>query len=337
MKPYSSARDEFSGMALVYLDANENPYPMEFSRYPDPSHTALRDKIALMKGLHPSQIFTGNGSDEAIDILIRLFCEPGCDNLLTIAPSYGMYAVAADVNNVECRRVMLRPSDFDFTADSLLMAADGRSKLIFLCSPNNPTGNMLCRTEIVSLLDRFEGITVVDEAYLDFAAAPSCAELIDKYPRLVVLQTLSKAWGAAGIRLGMAFANPVAIAAMQKIKYSYNLNSSTLEIALERLDREEDMRRQVEEICAERARLAEGLEQLPTVVKVYPSDANFLLVKVRDANATYEALLREGIVVRNRHGLDLCDNCLRITVGVPRENDLLIDAMRKGTSNTISV
>ncbi|MDR2497016.1 MAG: histidinol-phosphate transaminase [Tannerellaceae bacterium] len=331
MKPYSSARDEFSGMALVYLDANENPYPVDYSRYPDPAHTALRGKIAGLKGLHPSQIFTGNGSDEAIDLLIRLFCEPGIDNLIALSPSYGMYGVAADVNNVECRRVMLRASDFDFTADSLIEASDSLTKLIFLCSPNNPTGNLLSRAEIVALLDRFAGIVVVDEAYLDFAASPSFAGLIYKYPRLVVMQTLSKAWGAAGIRLGMAFAHPDVIAAMQKIKYSYNVNSPTLELALARLDREDEMKRQVEEILAERRRLADRLERLPVVVKVYPSDANFLLVKVADANAVYDGLLRKGVVVRNRHGLDLCDNCLRITVGVPKENDLLLEALNRIT------
>ena len=329
MKPYSSARDEFSGMALVYLDANENPFQMDYSRYPDPTQQDLRKRIAQLKGLHHSQIFAGNGSDEAIDLLIRLFCEPGTDNLLTLSPSYGMYPVAADVNNVECRRVMLRETDFDFTADSLLQAADKNTKLIFLCSPNNPTGNLLDRAEILSVLDRFSGITVVDEAYIDFAQAPSYVEFLEKYPRLVVLQTLSKAWGAAGIRLGIAIANYSIIFALMKIKYSYNVNSPAMAIALERLNQEDVMEQQVQQIISERSRLADSLNCLDMVQMVYPSDANFLLVKLLNANAVYDALLRQGVVVRNRHGVDLCDNCLRITVGVPKENDLLIEALEK--------
>jgi histidinol-phosphate aminotransferase len=327
MRPYSSARDEYSGKALVYLDANENPFPIDYSRYPDPAHTELRQKLGRMKGLHPASIFTGNGSDEAIDLLIRLFCEPATDNLVTLSPSYGMYGVAADMNNVECRRALLNPTDFSFTAPSLLRAADSRTKLIFICSPNNPTGNLLNPAEIVALLDSFRGITVVDEAYIDFAASSSFAARLDRYPRLVVLQTLSKAWGAAGIRLGMAFGHPDLIAAMQKIKYSYNLNSPTLSIAINRLDAEEEMRRQVKEIIAERDKLSHSLASIPTVEKVYPSDANFLLVRVNNANAVYASLLRQGIVVRNRHGVDLCDNCLRITVGTPGENRLLVEAI----------
>ena len=316
-------------MALVYLDANENPFPIDYSRYPDPAHTELRQKLGGMKGLHPSSIFTGNGSDEAIDLLIRLFCEPAVDNLLTLSPSYGMYGVAADVNNVECRRALLDPATFDFSAQSLLAAADSHTKLIFICSPNNPTGNLLNPDEIIALLDNFAGITVVDEAYIDFSASPSFTTRLADYPRLVVLQTLSKAWAAAGIRLGMAFGHPDVIGAMQKIKYSYNVNSPTLEIALSRLNREDEMRLQVGRIIDERVGLSRSLAALPTVKTVYPSDANFILIRVTDANAVYSALLNRGIVIRNRHGVDLCDNCLRITVGLPEENRLLLEAMRE--------
>ncbi len=326
LKPYSSARDEFHGKASVFLDANENPWNVPYNRYPDPRQARLKERIAKLKGVKADSIFLGNGSDEAIDLIIRAFCEPGADSIVTIAPSYGMYEVAAGVNAVECKEVPL-DADFGLDAEVVLAEADDRTKVIFLCSPNNPTGNSLDRGSIYKILRRFEGIVVIDEAYIDFSAYPSLLRELDGFPNLVVLQTLSKAWGAAAIRLGMAFASPEIIAVLDKIKYPYNVSLLTQEKALEILDGEEVMRNRVESILSERERLRYLLINKPFFFKVYPSDANFLLVDVGDATAVYDALLKEGVVVRNRDNVRMCHGCLRITVGSPEENDRLLDAL----------
>jgi histidinol-phosphate aminotransferase len=327
LKPYSSARSEFHGEASVFLDANENPYNAPCNRYPDPLQRKLKERISALKDLAPEYIFTGNGSDEAIDLIIRAFCEPGADNMVTITPSYGMYEVAADVNNVPCIKAPLRADGFRLDAAAVLDAAGSRTKVIYLCSPNNPTGNLLEREEIYRLLKYFPGIVVVDEAYIDFADTLSLTRNLVSFPNLIVLQTLSKAWGAAGIRLGMAFASPEIIAVLNKIKYPYNVSRLTQEYALQLLHRESEMKKQVETIIGERARLAAALSQLPFVKHVFPSDANFILVRVADANATYQYLVSQKVIVRNRHTVALCEDCLRITVGTPDENNTLINVI----------
>ena len=327
LKPYSSARSEFHGEASVFLDANENPYNAPCNRYPDPLQRALKERISVLKDLAPEYIFTGNGSDEAIDLVIRAFCEPGADNMVTITPSYGMYEVAADVNNVSCIKVPLLADGFRLDAAAVLNAAGSRTKVIYLCSPNNPTGNLLEREEIYRLLKHFPGIVVIDEAYIDFAAALSLTRNMVSFPNLIVLQTLSKAWGAAGIRLGMAFASPEIIAVLNKIKYPYNVSRLTQEYALQLLHRESEMKKQVGAIIGERTRLAAALSQLPFVKRVFPSAATFILVRVADANATYRHLVSQKVIVRNRHTIALCEDCLRITVGTPDENNTLLNVL----------
>ena len=328
LKPYSSARDEFHGKASVFLDANENPWNDPYNRYPDPRQWTLKQRIAELKGVTPDSIFLGNGSDEAIDLLIRPFCETGEENIVVIAPSYGMYGVAADVNNVECREVSLT-ADFDLDAEAVLNAADGRTKAIFLCSPNNPTGNNLDREAIYTILRHFDGIVVIDEAYIDFSTSPSFVGELADFPNLIVLQTLSKAWGAAAIRLGMAFAAPELIAVLNKIKYPYNVNLLTQEKALELLGDKGRKDRQVKEILAERERLAALLSEPPFSYRVYPSDANFLLVDVGRATTMYEALVEKGVVVRNRDNVRMCHGCLRVTIGTREENDILLNALKE--------
>jgi histidinol-phosphate aminotransferase len=328
MKPYSSARDEFHGEASVFLDANENPYNEPYNRYPDPMQRVLKERISVLKDIAPDHIFAGNGSDEAIDLVIRTFCEPVIDNMVTITPSYGMYEVAADVNNVKCVKVPLS-TDFRLDTVAMLDAADSHTKLIYLCSPNNPTGNLLDREEIFRILKRFDGIVAVDEAYIDFASSPSLIRVLDNYPNLIVFQTLSKAWGGAGIRLGMAFASPWIITVLDKIKYPYNVSLVAQEHALTLLNREKRMEDQLAVILNERARLEEALRKLPFVRQLYPSDANFILVRVNDANYTYNYLVGRKVIVRNRHKVYLCENCLRITVGAPEENNTLIKALNE--------
>lgn len=327
LKPYSSARDEFHGSASVFLDANENPYNEPYNRYPDPLQWKLKDRIAQLKGVDRNAVFLGNGSDEPIDLLIRAFCEPGRDAVVGISPSYGMYEVAADVNDVDFRKVSLTP-DFCLDAEALLKEVDNRVKVIFLCSPNNPTGNSLERDEIRKILDRFEGIVVVDEAYIDFSGEPSFLSELKAYPGLVVLQTLSKAWGAAGIRLGMAFASREIVAVLNKIKYPYNINMLTQRAALELLDNEAAMHDQLRRILSERTRMQEALPLLHVVRKTYPTDANFILVNVGDADGVYNKLVEKGVIVRNRNNVSLCGGCLRITIGTPQENDTLLEALR---------
>lgn len=326
MQPYSSARDEFHGSASVFLDANENPYNAPYNRYPDPMQWTLKARISEIKGVPVESIFLGNGSDEPIDLLLRAFCEPGKEKMLTTDPTYGMYQVAAEVNNVACVKVPLR-EDFSLDLPALLARIDDATKLIYLCSPNNPTGNSLGHDAIREVLRRFRGIVVVDEAYIDFSAGPSFLREMGEWPNLVVLQTLSKAWGCAAIRLGMAFASPEIIGVLNKIKYPYNVNLLTQEKALELLD-EDRMRTQLAQILQERTRLCRDLSAIPLVRRIYPTDANFLLVDVGDADGVYHKLVEEGIIVRNRNRVTLCRGCLRITVGTPEEDDRLLEALK---------
>ena len=329
LKPYSSARDEYNGAeASVFLDANENPYNTPNNRYPDPMQRELKNMIAPIKKVDPDTIFLGNGSDEAIDLVYRAFCIPGVDNVVAIDPTYGMYQVCADVNNVEYRKVLL-DDNFQFSANKLLAAADEHTKLIFLCSPNNPTGNDLIRSEIETLLREFEGLVILDEAYSDFSDAPSFLEELDKYPNLVVFQTFSKAWGCAAIRLGMAFASKEIIDILSKIKYPYNVNQLTQQQAISMLHKHYEIERWVKTLKEERDYLEEEFEKLPCTIKLFPSDANFFLVKVTDAVKIYNYLVGEGIIVRNRHSVSLCCNCLRVTVGTRIENNTLLAALRK--------
>lgn len=327
MQPYSSARDEFHGTASVFLDANENPYNAPYNRYPDPMQWRLKEKVAEIKGVPKECILLGNGSDEPIDLILRAFCEPGKECMLTVDPTYGMYQVAAEINNVTCRKVKLT-SDFQIDMPAFLSQIDDTVKAIYLCSPNNPTGNSLNRKDINQILDTFKGIVVVDEAYIDFSSLPSYTKDLSKCPNLVVFQTLSKAWGAAGIRLGMAFASPEIISVLNKIKYPYNVNQLTQEKALEILNNQETMKSQLTLILSERTRLQQELTAIPCVRKIYPTDANFILVDVGDADAVYQKLVDQGIIVRNRNKVVLCAGCLRITVGTEEENTALLNALK---------
>jgi histidinol-phosphate aminotransferase len=327
LKPYSCARDEFKGEASVYLDANENPFNAPFNRYPDPLQIKVKEAIANIKGVPEVNIFLGNGSDEPIDLLYRAFCEPGQDNVVAIEPTYGMYKVSADINDVEYRRVLLN-ADFDFNAADLLAAADQNTKLIWICSPNNPTGNNLNENEIITLLEKFHGIVVVDEAYIDFSGRKSFGLKLNQYPNLVVLQTLSKAWGHAAIRLGMAFASEEIIYILNKIKYPYNINILTQNQALKALQNKIQVDKWVETLLDERTILKQELQKLPMVKHIYPTDANFILVRVDDANAIYQYLVEKSIIVRNRNTVSLCMGCIRITVGTPEENKILLDTLK---------
>jgi len=328
LQPYSCARDEFKGEASVYLDANENPYNAPYNRYPDPLQWEVKDVLSIIKKVPAENIFLGNGSDEPIDLLYRAFCEPRIDNVVAIEPTYGMYKVCASINDVEYRKVLL-DENFQFSADDLLNATNINTKIIWLCSPNNPTGNTLNRTEIVKLLKAFEGIVVLDEAYIDFASEGSFSEFLSEYPNLVILQTFSKAWGSAAIRLGMAFASTEIIYVLNKIKYPYNINILTQKQALLALNNVQQVDAWVETLLAERVVLIQELEKLPFVQHIYPTDANFVLIKVPDANAIYKSLVEKGIIVRNRNTVSLCMGCLRITVGTPDENNILLEELKK--------
>jgi histidinol-phosphate aminotransferase len=328
MKPYSSARDEFKGEAEIYLDANENPYQSPYNRYPDPLQWNVKKELAAIKHIDPKQIFLGNGSDEAIDLLIRAFCEPNQDSILITEPTYGMYSVCAEVNAVNVQPVLLTP-DFDIDLDAFPRTFDATTKIIFLCSPNNPTGNLLSRDKILEVLKRFYGLVVIDEAYIDFAKSKSFIDDLAKYPNLVVLQTFSKAWGLAGLRLGMCFASEDIIGILNKIKYPYNVNIRTQELALDALENVRVMEEWVKEIIKQRTKLMKSLEKLSITERVFPSDSNFILVRVKDAPATYQYLLENKIIVRDRSRVTLCYNCLRITVGTPEENDRLIKALEE--------
>lgn len=329
LKPYSSARDEYSGVeASVFLDANENPYNTPNNRYPDPLQRDLKALIAPLKGVKEENIFLGNGSDEAIDLIYRAFCRPGIDNVVAIDPTYGMYQVCAEVNDVEYRKMLLDVY-YQFKASSLLSAIDENTKAMFICSPNNPTGNSLCRKEIESLLKKFDGLVVVDEAYIDFSSSESLLKDLEQYPNLIVLQTFSKAWGCAAIRLGMAFASPEIIAIFNKIKYPYNVNRLTQEEAMKVLKQPELIKAWVNTLLEERTRVMDEFVKLPCCVRVFPTDANFFLAKVYEATQIYNYLVSEGIIVRNRTNVALCNDCLRITIGTKEENDALLDALRK--------
>lgn len=328
LKPYSTARDEFKGVAEVYLDANENPFPSPYHRYPDPLQWKLKEKIGNLKEVKPENIFLGNGSDEAIDLLIRAFCEPGKDSILVTEPTYGMYAVCAGVNAVQVKKATLTPG-FDLSVDSLKTQLDKTVKIIFLCSPNNPSGNLLSKEKIEYLITSFNGVVVVDEAYIDFADEPGFLNKLSLYPNLVILQTLSKAWGLAGLRLGMAFASKEIIDVLNKIKYPYNINTATQQFALEKLDDGQRKNEQVKIILAERYELTMQLSPLGFVKQIYPSDANFILIKMNQAKAVYDYLINQRIIVRDRSSVTLCEDCLRITIGTPEENTKLINALKK--------
>ncbi len=332
LKPYSSARSEYSGTADIFLDANENsfgsPLTKWYNRYPDPLQSKLKQKISTIKNAATENIFLGNGSDECIDLLIRCFCEPKEDNVIICPPTYGMYEVSANVNDVEVKEVPLLPN-FQLDLEALEQTIDAKTKLIFLCSPNNPTGNNLEREDIELILNNFSGIVVLDEAYINYSRHRSFLAELNEYPNLGVMQTFSKAWGLAGLRLGMLFASQKVIEVLNKIKPPYNINEATQELALKALDNLDDVNAMIKETVSERELLKEQLGQLPFVQKVYPSDANFLLVKMDDANAVYRYLKERGIVVRNRSNVILCEGCLRITVGTPTENERVIQQLQK--------
>lgn len=329
LTPYSCARDEFKGReANVFLDANENAYNSPFNRYPDPLQEELKAELAQVKGVPAEYMFLGNGSDEAIDLVYRIFCEPRQDNVVAIAPTYGMYEVCAHINDVEYRPVLL-DNGFQLNADKLLAATDERTKVIWICSPNNPTGNCLQREEVEKVLKGFSGIVVIDEAYSDFTQMRPFRCELPLYPNLIVLNTMSKAWASAAIRLGMAYADPSIIALFNKVKYPYNVNILTQQQAREIIHNRPKLQQWMTTILTERRHLMPAVAELPLAKEVYPSDANFFLVKVTDANSIYRYLIDKGIVVRNRSRVALCDNCLRITVGTPQENCELLSALRQ--------
>ena len=329
LAPYSSARNEYAGReARVFLDANENPYNNPYNRYPDPLQLELKAAISKVKGVPAANIFLGNGSDEAIDLPYRCFCEPGIDNVVAIEPTYGMYKVCADINNTEYRPVLL-DENYQITAERLLAATTAHTKLIWLCSPNNPTGNTLQREEIVKVIEAFEGLVIVDEAYSDFSSQKPLRHEIAKYPNLIVLNTMSKAWGCAAIRLGMAFASEEIIAIFNKVKYPYNVNQLTQQQALQALKDPFEVDKWVKLLLEERSRMIDAFQLLPICVKVYPTEANFFLAQMTDATKIYNYLVDKGIIVRNRHRIQLCQNCLRVTIGTKTENGELIAALRQ--------
>ncbi len=329
LAPYSSARDEYSGKeAHVFLDANENPYNAPYNRYPDPLQRELKAVLSRVKGVPENMIFLGNGSDEAIDLAYRVFCRPGIDNVVAIAPTYGMYQVCADINDIEYRQVLL-DENYQMHADQLLAACDGNTKLIWICSPNNPTGNSFDRDEILKVLNSFQGIVVVDEAYIDFSQQLSLRQELPTHPNLIILQTMSKAWGSAAIRLGMAFASADIINIYNKVKYPYNVNLLTQQQGLEALKDPFEVDKWVKTLLGERTRLMQAFVELPICEKVYKTDANFFLARMTDAQAIYDYLVDKGIIVRNRTRVQLCNNCLRITIGTRTENNELLSALRQ--------
>lgn len=329
LAPYSSARNEYSGRtARVFLDANENPYNSPLNRYPDPLQLEVKKKLSKIKGVAEECIFLGNGSDEAIDLPYRCFCRPGIDNVVAIEPTYGMYKVCADVNDVEYRRVLL-DEHYQITADRLLSPSDDNTKLIWICSPNNPTGNSINREEIIKVLNVFQGLVIIDEAYSDFSSQKSFRSELTKYPNLIALNTFSKAWGCAAIRLGMAFASKEIINLFNKVKYPYNVNLLTQQQALDALSDPYEVEKWVRTLLLERSRMMEAFKLLPICKKVYPTDANFFLAKMTDAQRIYDYLVERGIIVRNRTRVQLCENCLRITIGNKSENNELLSALRQ--------
>ena len=329
LAPYSCARDEFKGEARISLDANESPFNAPYNRYPDPLQKSLKREIARVKGIESiDNIFLGVGSDECIDACYRVFCEPRKDNVVAFAPTYGMYKVCADVNDVEYRTVLLH-DDYSLDVKAMLDATDDHTKVMWVCSPNNPTGNSFPIEDIRALYDGFDGILVVDEAYIDFSSLPSMTKLLKEMPRMIVMQTLSKAWASASVRLGMAFASKEIIDIFNKVKYPYNINLLTQRYALECFSKSDEVKSQVEEILACRATLIDALKSLATIKTVYPTDANFVLVKVEDANALYKYLCDNSIIVRNRNSVELCAGCVRITVGTEEENKDLVNTIKQ--------
>lgn len=334
LEAYSTARDDCgSNQPEIFLDANENPYNNGINRYPDPHQKALKAKVAEIKGISADSLFIGNGSDEAIDLVYRVFCVPGASNAVSIAPSYGMYEVAAAMNDIEFRKVRLRP-DFSMDTEVMLSAADSKTRLMFICSPNNPTGNSFPVEQIEDILERFGGVVVLDEAYIDFSVRPSLTSLVKRYPNLIVLQTLSKAWGMAGLRIGLAIADPAVIALMSKVKYPYNINVLAQKMALMKLD-EAAKDKAVAEIVGQRFRLEKELAKCPEVKGIYSSDANFLLVRFDNPDEVYERLLAGGVIVRNRSKVSGCEGCLRITVGTPVENDRLLRLLSSSVAEPV--
>ncbi len=331
MTPYSSARHEFAGEAAIFLDANENsfgsPLQQNYNRYPDPLQQKLKEKISTIKGVPVQNIFLGNGSDEAIDLLFRIFCEPVKDNVIILPPTYGMYEVCAEVNDVKVKKVPLLP-DFQLNLEAIEQSIDPNTKIIFVCSPNNPTGNSINRNDIEILLNNFNGLVIIDEAYINYARQKTLIPELTEYPNLVILQTLSKAWGLAGLRLGMAFAGQPVIDYMNKVKYPYNINTATQQLALEALNNISSVNNWTRTTAEQREWLINQLTNLKFVNKIYPSDANFILVKMENAKSTYDYLTGKGIIVRDRSKIILCDECLRITIGTPDENNQLIDALK---------
>jgi histidinol-phosphate aminotransferase len=330
MKPYSSARDEFKDFdvaQMIFLDANENPYENGVNRYPDPQQSSVKAVLAKQRNLKTNQVLLGNGSDEVLDLLFRAFCEPKVDNVITLPPTYGMYGVLANINAVENREVLLS-QDFQPEIDKILAAVDANTKMLFLCSPNNPTGNSFADESIVTLLKNFKGLVVIDEAYIDFSKKPSWLNELDEYPNLIITQTLSKAYGLAGIRLGICYASSAIIAVLNKIKPPYNVNELTQQRALERLADKEKIQLEIESIVIQRDDLLKVLHEVNFVSKIYPTEANFVLIKVDDANKRYNELIQKGIVIRNRTTQPLCENTLRLTIGTADENKILMEALK---------
>src|ERR1700754_1271775 len=323
--PYSSARDEFQGEASVYLDANENafgsPLTEQYHRYPDPLQYKVKKRLSEIKGVPVRNIFLGNGSDEAIDILFRSFCNPGVDNVILVPPTYGMYEVSANINDVEARKVSLT-EDFQLNLEGIAEAIDNNTKLIFICSPNNPTGNSINRADVETLLANFNGLVIVDEAYINFSRQKTFIQELTEYANLVVLQTLSKAWGLAGLRIGMAFASEEIIEVMNKVKPPYNVNEASQQLALEALANVDQVNGWIRETLLQRDRLVLTLKNHDFVLDIYPSDANFILVKTTDPKGIYNFLVQQGIIVRDRSKVELCEGCLRITIGTPDENSV---------------
>ncbi len=331
LTPYSSARDEYQGEASVFLDANENAFgsPLEqaYNRYPDPLQVEVKKRISEIKGVPPRNIFLGNGSDEAIDILFRCFCNPGVDNVILVPPTYGMYEVSANINDIKIKRVPLT-TEYQLDLDGIAEAIDDHTKLIFICSPNNPTGNSMNRDDVETILANFNGIVVVDEAYINFSRQKSFIQELTEYANLVVLQTLSKAWGLAGLRVGMAFASEEIIEVMNKVKPPYNINEASQQLALKALQNIEQVNSWIKEILVQRDKLVLELKNYDSVLDIFPSDANFILVKTTDPKGIYNFLVQQGIIVRDRSKIDLCEGCLRITVGTPNENKILLQTLK---------
>ncbi len=329
LTPYSSARDEFKGLKedMIFLDANENPFENGVNRYPDPQQVKLKQVLSKLKGVPIDNMLLGNGSDEVLDLIIRMFCEPNQDNIIILPPTYGMYEVLANVNAIETIKVELSET-FQPKVVQILNASNANSKILFLCSPNNPTGNSFSRSEVEKLLKEFEGIVVIDEAYIDFSEQESWSKKLNEFPNLIITQTLSKAYGLAGIRLGICYASAEIISILNKIKPPYNINELTQQKAIKQLNKVNLVTEQIEQLLKERQSLVEELEVLPFVTKVYPSDANFILIKVDDANKRYNQLMAKGIIIRNRTNQPLCENCLRLTIGTSVENRRLIEIFK---------